>query len=92
MADPPLTSRGVPTDGVRLSKRGDGVWLAGFGGAGIARRAAAAVRLEGSFRASPGQALYGLGPIKDPGEVQVDDAERALRAILVPRRQRRATR
>ena len=64
-----LTSRGVPTDGVRLSKQGDGVWLAGFGGTGIARRAAAAVRLEGSFRASPGQALYGLGPIKDPGEV-----------------------
>ena len=51
-----LTSRGVPTDGVRLSKQGDGVWLAGFGGAGIARRAAVPrVTRAGPLRTRPNQ-------------------------------------
>ena len=72
----------MPSEGVTLSKQGGGVWLAGVGGEAIARKAAAALRLECSTRAAPDQALYRLGPIPDPAALQLDDAEAALRAIL----------
>ena len=53
-----LTSRGVPTERVKLSKQAGGVWLAGVGDANLARQAAASVGLEGAYFSQPGLASW----------------------------------
>ena len=77
-----LTRYGISPDGVRLSKRGHGVWLAGSDAVHLARKAMITLNLEGAFRASPDAALYRLGPVSDPSELTPMCAERLLRAVL----------
>jgi hypothetical protein len=77
-----LARFGIDPDGVRLSRQGKGLWLSGAGDATAARKAAAALHLEGSFRAGTATALYRMGPVDDPASLESHAAESLLRATL----------
>jgi len=77
-----LRHYGIAPGGIRLSRQGKGLWIAGAGNTSGARRAAAALHLEGSFHADQETALYRLGPVEDPSALTPGVAEAFLRGIL----------